>query len=314
MNVARIKTAYGQVDFKFSLIIFSVLMLWSSSYIGIRYALTSYSPENLGFLRYLTASVIFAVISIFRKIRRPSAADLPGLIALGLFGFALYNILLNNGETTVDAGSSSFIINTVPIFTLLLAIVTNTEAATKKDWLGTIIAFSGVTLIIVSKNTGVDTFDWHILLILGAAICQALYFMIQKRYLKKYDVFELTSYSIWIGTILMWLSTENLFLAIQSAPLSQTLTVGYLGIFPGAIAFFLMGLALKKYQLSDISSYLFLIPFITVFTSWLLMSEVMSVAALIGGIFIILGILIKNLFFKSFRPFANVRSETFKAR
>jgi drug/metabolite transporter (DMT)-like permease len=298
MNIASIKKFYGQTDLRHGLIILSILVLWSSSYIGIRYALTSYTPENLGFLRYLTASVVFLIIAAFQKIKLPEMKDLPGLTAIGLFGFTLYNLLLNYGETTVDAGTSSFIINTVPFFSLLFAVVTKEEKAHKNDWLGLLIAFSGVALIVFSKNKGLNTFNWYTLLILGAAVCQALSFSIQKRYLKKYTPIELTSYAIWIGTLLMAFFTKQPVSAVLFSPLSQTLTVIYLGVFPGAIAFLLMGIALKKYQLSKISSYLFLIPFITVFIARITIHEVIYLNAIIGGLFIISGILIKNKILK----------------
>ncbi|MDN5286744.1 MAG: Permease of the drug/metabolite transporter superfamily [Mucilaginibacter sp.] len=260
MNIVSIKKFYEQTGLRHGLIMLSILVLWSSSYIGIRYALTSYTPENLGFLRYLMASVVFLIIATFQKIKLPEIKDLPGLTAIGLFGFTLYNLLLNYGETTVDAGTSSFIINTVPFFSLLFAVLKKQERAKKSDWLGLVIAFSGVALIVFSKNKGLNTFNWYTVLILGAAICQALSFSIQKQYLIKYTPVELTSYTIWIGTILMAFFTKQPFSTIVSSPLFQTLTIVYLGVFPGAIAFLLMGIALKKYQLSKISSYLFLIP------------------------------------------------------
>jgi drug/metabolite transporter (DMT)-like permease len=121
----------------------------------------------------------------------------------------------------------------------------------------------------------------------------------QKRYLKKYSPIELTGYSIWIGTFLMVFFINKPFLAVLKAPLSQTLTVIYLGIFPGAIAFLLVGLALKKYQVSKFSSYLFLIPFITIFIARIVIHEVITLAALTGGVFVITGILVKNAVFKA---------------
>ena len=298
MNLTGLKNAAQKVDFKYSLIILLVLVFWSSSYIGIRYALNRYSPENLGFLRYLTASVIFFGVALFSKFTVPKLIDLPGLAALGLFGFTLYNLLLNYGETAVDAGTSSFIINTVPFFSLLFALVMKDETAQKKDWIGMTIAFSGVGFIILSKNKVHQAFSWHILFILGAAICQALYFSIQKKYLKKYSPLELTSYAIWIGTFLLTLFTKNPFSGIISVPVSYTLTIAYLGIFPGAAAFLLIALALNKYKLSNISSYLFLIPFITILIAWATIGEAISLKSMLGGLFIIGGILIKN---KSFR-------------
>jgi drug/metabolite transporter (DMT)-like permease len=278
--------------------IISVLVLWSSSYIGIRYALKSYSPGNLGFLRYLIASLTFLMIALFRKFRTPQMTDLPGLAALGLFGFTIYNLLLNYGEISVDAGTTSFIINTVPFFSLLFAIALKEERTLKKDWFGMLVAFSGVAIIIISKNINFHAFNWHTFLILGAAICQALYFGLQKKYLKKYTPLELTSYAIWIGTFMMAFFTNKLFLNLGSASLSQTLTIVYLGVFPGAIAFLLMGIALKKYRLSSIASYLFLIPFITILLAWIIINDAISFNAVIGGLFIVLGILIKNNSFK----------------
>jgi drug/metabolite transporter (DMT)-like permease len=294
MNLADLKDKAHKIDFKYSLIVLLVLIFWSSAYIGIRYALNQYSPENLGFLRYLTASVAFLGIAFFNKFSLPKLIDLPGLAALGLFGFTLYNLLLNYGEVTVDAGTSSLVINAGPFFTLLFALITKVETAQKKDWLGMLIAFSGVGFIILSKNKTHPAFSWHIILILGAAICQALYFSIQKRYLKKYSPLELTSYAIWTGTFLMFFFTKKPFLAITSAPVSYTLTIAYLGIFPGAVAFLLMGFALNKYKLSNVSSYLFLIPFITIIIAWFTIGEVISLKSVLGGLFIIVGILVKN--------------------
>jgi drug/metabolite transporter (DMT)-like permease len=201
MNIFKLKKDYPQIDLIHGLTILSVLILRSTSYIGIRYALHSYSAENLAFLRYLTASAIFLVIAIFQKIRIPKLIDLPGLAALGLLGFTLYNLLLNYGETTVDAGTASFVINTVPFFSLIFAAVMGEEKPQKTDWIGMTIAFSGVALIIISKNKNFHAFKWNVCLILGAAICQALYFSVQKRFLKKYKPLELTSYAIWIGTL-----------------------------------------------------------------------------------------------------------------
>jgi drug/metabolite transporter (DMT)-like permease len=94
---------------------------------------------------------------------------------------------------------------------------------------------------------------------------------------------------------------------MRSAPTSETLTIAYLGIFPGAIAFFLVALSLKKYRLSIVSSYLFLIPFITSLIAWIAINEAISSKALFGGLFIILGILIKNKIFNSPKSPSRIR-------
>ena len=85
---------------------------------------------------------------------------------------------------------------------------------------------------------------------------------------------------------------------LASALLQQTLAVGYLGVFPGALAFLLMAFVINKYRVSNISSYLFLIPFITILIAWITINEVISMSAVIGGVLIVSGILIKNMAYK----------------
>ena len=54
---------------------------------------------------------------------RADRGDALRFLLCGFLGIALYNALLNTGEQTVSAGAASFIVNTLPIFTALLAAV-----------------------------------------------------------------------------------------------------------------------------------------------------------------------------------------------
>jgi uncharacterized membrane protein len=65
----------------------------------------------------------------------------------GLAGIALYNITLNTGQQTVAAGAASFIVNSAPILTALLALVFLKERFTVWGWIGTVISFGGIALI-----------------------------------------------------------------------------------------------------------------------------------------------------------------------
>jgi drug/metabolite transporter (DMT)-like permease len=56
----------------------------------------------------------------------------------------------------------------------------------------------------------------------------------------------------------------------------------------------IVAFALAKYKMGNFASYFFLIPFITLGIGFLLLDEVPSMAAFLGGLLIILGILIKN--------------------
>jgi drug/metabolite transporter (DMT)-like permease len=280
-------------NFRYFFLIFILLVLWSSSYVSIRYSLEKLTATNLAFLRYLFASIGFLLVVLIKKIKLPLFKDLPMFIILGITGFTLYNLLLNTGEITVNAGIASFIINTVPFFTLIITLIQGQEKVTTKDILGLIIAFFGVFIIIFTTNNNANL-DINTLYILGAAICQALYFALQKRMLIRYTPIEITSYSVWIGTIILFLFSDKAFQALGSIGIPHLLNIIYLGVFPGMLAYIIVAYALQKDKASNVSSYLFLIPFITLFIAWVLLGEIPTVWAITGGIFIIIGIILKN--------------------
>jgi drug/metabolite transporter (DMT)-like permease len=281
------------MNVKYTGLIFIVLILWASSYVGIRHSLAIFSPVNLAFLRYFTASCGFIVVACFTKIRIPDGSDILTILLMGFTGFAAYNLLLNFGERTTNAGIASFIINTVPFFTMIFAVINKDEKASASEWLGLAIAFAGVFVILLTKNKGAS-FDFNTLFIAGAAVCQALYLSMQKKLLQRYSPVELTSYSVWGGTMLLLFTADHPFRAASGSDWSHLLSVLYLGLLPGLVAYLLIAYALKKYKASNVSSYFFLIPFITLLLGWMILKEMPTIWALAGGILIIAGIRIKN--------------------
>jgi drug/metabolite transporter (DMT)-like permease len=270
-----------------------VLFCWASAYVAIRYSLVFFSTANLAFLRYLVTSAGFGVLALVTKIKRPALRDLPMIVLAGLAGYTLYSLLLNTGEQIVSAGIASFIINLVPFFTMLLVILSKQETVKSRDWMGMIISFSGVAVIIFMSGN-VAGFNINVLYILGAAFCQALYYVIQKSLLGRYSPLEITSYGVWVGTLILFFFSTRPFEAVSAAPPGQVLSVLYLGVFPGMVANLIMAYALQKDRATNVSTYLFLIPFITLLLGWALLDEVPSFWAILAGSLIVIGILIKN--------------------
>jgi drug/metabolite transporter (DMT)-like permease len=273
--------------------IIAVLLFWASAFVGIRHALEAFSAENLAFLRYVAASLAFVVIAFFNKFKMPKRQDTPTFMLLGILGFVLYNLLLNYGEKTVNAGIASFIVNLSPFIATLFALILKNEHLSKNDWICLILSFIGISIIVFSKNTTL-AFDFNAFLILGAAISQTLYFVIQKRLFERYSPLEITSYAVWFATIMLFFFSKNSLAEFRQADWQHKGSLIYLGIFPGAIAYLAVAVLLKKYKVSSVASYLFLIPFITLLLGFLTLNEVPSIISVLGGVLIILGILIKN--------------------
>jgi len=95
------------IDFLIIMAIITTLIFWASAFAGIRVGLKAYSPENLVLFRFLTASLVYAIIT---RMPLPERKDLPAIFFLGFIGITIYHLALTFGELKVTAGSASLLI------------------------------------------------------------------------------------------------------------------------------------------------------------------------------------------------------------
>lgn len=271
------------------------VLLWASAFAGIRVALEAYSPGHLALFRYLVAAVALTGYAAFTRMRLPDRRDVPAIFLLGALGFAFYNVALNYGEQTVTAGAASFLVNTVPIFTALFAISFLNEHLDRWGGVGIAISFAGAALIAFGEAGGMQlAFDGGALVILLAAVAQALYFVLQKPYLKKYSPLELTTYSVWTGALLLLVFFPGLPERIRAAPVNVTMAVVYLGVFPAAVAYVTYAYALSQMDASRATSFLYLVPVVTLPIAWIWLGEIPNLLAVIGGLVALSGVVLVN--------------------
>lgn len=273
--------------------LFSAVLLWASAFPAIRVSLTAYSPVEVAVLRYLVASVVLAIYAVNQRMPLPRRQDWPLIGLCGLSGFTLYNVFLNAGELTISAGMASFIISAEIGIIALLARLFYNETLTFAGWVGIILCVAGVAVISLTSNGGLQ-FSLGALLVFMATLCISVYSVIQKPLLNRYTAIEFTTYAIWAGTLLLVVFAPHAVVAVLSAPVGPTLSVVYMGLFPGVVAYIAWSYVLSKIPASQAGSYLSLIPVAALFLAWLWLREVPSPVALVGGVIVFFGVLMVN--------------------
>ena len=269
------------------------VVCWASAFPGIRAGLQGYSPEHVALLRYLVAAAVLAVYALAVRMPLPQRRDVPGIALVGCIGIAVYNVALNVGEVYVAAGTASFLVAAAPIFVALLAGVLLKERVRRWGWVGIAVSFAGVTVIAVSSGAGLR-FEPAALIVLGAALAQSLFFVGQKPYLARYSALQFTTYAIWAGALCLLVFAPGLDRAIAAAPLTATLAVVYMGIFPGALGFVTWAYALARTPASTAASFLYLVPVLALGLAWVWLGELPPALALLGGVLVLAGVVIVN--------------------
>ena len=277
----------------FGVVLAVTLLLWASAFVGIRVAVEHYSPGALALIRFVIASLLLSTYMVASgrggSLRRARRSDWLGFAALGLTGVLIYHLALNAGERTVSAGAASLLVNTTPVFTVLLAALFLGDRLNKRGVAGMAIAFSGAALVSLGANGGL-TLEVGAIFVLIAAVSQAFYFIIQKDMLGRFGALELTTVSTVCGCVMLSIFTPQLIDAVASAPRSATLVALYLGVGPSAGAYLGWAHIVSKLSVAKAVTLLYLVPVIAYALGWLLLGETPNRLSVLGGVATIAGV------------------------
>jgi drug/metabolite transporter (DMT)-like permease len=288
-------------NWRFAVMITISIICWSLAFIFIKIALNDLSFLNLTIMRFVVVGMVLGLISVTqsKKFHPLHKKDIIPVFILGFFGVIVYHLGLNYGEQYVSPGAASLIISTIPIFTVILAIMFLNEKITLRKFMGIVIALSGIMIISMwgdPRGSIEIAYSLGAIAVLVAALMGAFYTIAGKKLLRKYDPFSLTVYAMLLGSLgLLPFVNISLLNEILSLPLFTWSAIIFLGIFSTIVAYSLWYAVLKVKNASEVSVYLYAIPVISTIISYFVFDDPITPFFIVGGILIIGGVAIVNL-------------------
>jgi len=264
--------------------------LWSSAFVGIRATTHALAPGALALGRLLIGSLLLGVLLLSRGAVRPTRRELALLCLAGLLWFGLYNVTLNTAEHAVDAGTAAMVVNVAPLMIMALAALFLRERLTPGLLLGAAVAFAGVIVIGLATASGKAPV-WGILLCVIATTSSAAGVVAQKPVLARLSALQVTWTCCAIGLLCCLPYAPALARDLRTAPGTDLAWMAYLGVFPTSVAFTTWAYALSRGAASRLAAIAYLVPPITIGMSWLVLGEVPTVLAVLGGGLCLVGVI-----------------------
>ena len=197
----------------FLLILLSAI--WGGAFTLNKIALNTFTPEVIVAGRLISGSVfLVALIYFLYKKFTINISQINYYLFMSLVGIVIPFIAIITGQKNIDSAMAGILMATMPISTILLShIFLEDEKMNQQKFIGFVISFLGVFILIYRKDLFVDnsiseTFESQLLVILGATL-----YAFAAIYGKKYKITDPLSAST--GTILFATFFMSIYLIIR---------------------------------------------------------------------------------------------------
>lgn len=256
--------------------------LWGMSFIFMRVAVPEFGPVPLILVRMGIGALLLLPLLLSLRYLRLVWENKGRLALLGLINHVLPFSLLALATTRLEAGFTSLINATTPIFTALLGTVLFATPVQRRQYLGLALAFFGVYVLSANRldfRLGGD--GWFILAALGATFCYGIATNYSRTRLTHLPIRVLAAGSCAMSGLM--LSIPGLVLWPES-PISGMAWANGLALagLSTTLAFLLYFGLIASAGATATSTVTFLVPVSALLWGYLLLDETLSLQVLIG--------------------------------
>lgn len=273
----------------------AVVVVWAGSFSVIKVLLDhGLAAVDIALLRYAIAAPGFAFI-LWRVGGLPGLTRRDGIrvVLAGVVIVVGYHVFLNVGTQHTTSGVAALVVALAPGMTLVLAVLAGLERLHARRVVGLGLALAGVA-IVVAFGTG-DELSLETakgpLLVLGAPLSFAIYNVVLKPLLGRYDLLALTAATSLVGTLgLIPFVRESTLDSTTGLSAHDLTLVLYLGILATLLGYIGWNIGLRGLGPTRAVAYTYAISPLAVLIGAVVIDEPVTVWLAAGALLVIGGI------------------------
>ncbi|MCD8400013.1 EamA family transporter [Tenacibaculum finnmarkense] len=278
---------------------FSIYIIWGSTYLFNKIAVTEIPPLFLASIRFSIAGVLIMMLAKIMKL--PLKISRNQLVNSGIAGFLF--LVYGNGVFVwalkyVDSGFAALLASTQPLFVLFLLRLIDGKRLQKKSIIGVLLGLIGMYLLVSQQE--ITTSEGSVLGIFMILTCVLSWsygsVFVSKADLPKNHLVS-TGYQMLLAGFMLaiaslvfketWISPLNWSSKTQGA-------MFFLIIFGGIVAFTAFNYLLKSVSPEKVATSAYVNPIIALFLGWSLLNEQLTSQSIVASAVLLLGVYFIN--------------------
>ncbi|MBT3660977.1 MAG: DMT family transporter [Rhodospirillaceae bacterium] len=286
------RTAAPRQDLTFLMIPAAFVLLWSSGFIVAKIGLGHADTLTFLGLRYGVVTLLMAGVAFAMRAPWPKSwREVGHIVVAGAMLQALYfsSVWLAMG-LGVGAGVAALIVCMQPILTAAVVGPLLGERVTRRQWLGLILGFAGVGLVVARKLAlGLGSIEGMAWAFVGlvAITFGTIY---QKKYCAEMDSRSGSAIQFLVAAVLI----SPLALIFEDGDIHWTpafvAALAYIAVFLSLVSMILLTIMIRRGAVSRMTSMFFLVPPIATLLGYLILDEPVGVMALAGMAVAVIGV------------------------
>ena len=280
------------VDPRLALSLLAVYVIWSSTYLAIRVAVTELPPLLMASLRFSSAGLVLLLIALRRGAAWPGARDWLRVLPIGALLFVGGNGLVAIAQQSVTSGGAAVVCAMMPLWVGVLGAITG-DRPTRREWLSLLLGFVGVIVLMGGPSLAGEPL--HVLALIGSPLCWATGSILARRLPGAIgrDPILLPAMEMVTGGVVLAAAGGALGERLPAhASASAWLALAYLTVFGSLVGFTAYSWLLRNARPVVATSYAYVNPILAVLIGAALSGEPIGATTVIANALIVVAVLL----------------------